>query len=457
MNPEQLQVHADRIRASHILGRSELMLRLFDFLVACSLQDRAPKEIELAIDVFGKDSQFEVTRDAMVRVYMHKLRRKLEEYYAGPGRDESGRLTIPRGEYRLVFEESVAAMAGAHAPNAEAIIESTPERDTFVTTNTLGAQPSRWFTWRRFATAAVLALLTANLLAVLFGWSPVASTSAEQRAVRAHPVWRELIGDDKPIYIAMGDYYIFGELDAHSPSEPYAVRRLVREFNVNSRNDLEQLFKEHPELADRYMDVALSYLPVSSAYALRDLAPLLESGSRKQVHVIMASDLTSGMVRSSHIVYVGLISGMGMLRDIAFAGSRFRIGDTYDELIDRDSGQMYVSQSSVSVNNNTRYRDYGYFATFAGPNDNRIVILSGTRDVALMHTAEAATHAASLTSLAATAKSAQDFEALYAVDAIDRMNLDGKLLLANAFNTANIWASGNIATATTVNAALLAP
>ena len=106
MNPEQLRAHADRIRTAQVLGRSELMQRLFDFLVACSLEGRAPKEIELAFDVFGKDADFEVARDAMVRVYMHKLRRKLEDYYAGPGRDESGRVTIPLGEYRLVFAES---------------------------------------------------------------------------------------------------------------------------------------------------------------------------------------------------------------------------------------------------------------------------------------------------------------------------------------------------------------
>lgn len=459
MNPEQLQAHADRIRASQVLGRSELMLRLFDFLVSCSLQDRAPKEIELAIDVFGKDAQFEVTRDAMVRVYMHKLRRKLDEYYLSAsidaGRSEAGRLTIPRGEYRLVFEEAAAATARVpHEPELEA-----PTLDDLNQPPDALAPPRpRSFAWPRVAIAVVVALLAANLLLALFTWSSEDQPSAEQRKVRRHSVWQPILADDKPIYVVMGDYYIFGELGDNSPNEPYAVRRLVREFNINSRNDLEQWSKDHPEQADRFMDVALGYLPVASAYALSDIAPLLQSsGARKQVNVIMASDLTSGMIRSSHVVYIGLISGMGMLRDIAFAGSRFRIGDTYDELIDRDSGQMYVSQSSVSVNNNTRYRDYGYFATFAGPSNNRIVILAGTRDVALMHTAEAASHAELLQSLTSTAKSAQDFEALYAVDAIDRMNLDGKLLLANAFNTSNIWASGKVATAATTNAALHAP
>jgi hypothetical protein len=199
---------------------------------------------------------------------------------------------------------------------------------------------------------------------------------------------------------------------------------------------------------------------VSSANALYNIVPLLEPNKKNpnQVQVILASDLTPAMIRSSHIVYIGLVSGMGILRDIAFAGSQFRIGDTYDELIDRDTNQMYVSQSSVSINDNTRYRDYGYFATFAGPNNNKIVILAGTRDVALMHTSEAVSHADSLSALVRKAGVDENFEALYAVDAIDRMNLDGQLLLTEKLNTANIWASDtSVAAVTNAATALYAP
>src|SRR5215469_18248300 len=118
----QLHAHAERIRSSGVLGRSRLIRRLFDFLVDCSLTDRAPKEIEVAIDVFGKDAGFDVTQDAMVRVYIHKLRRKLEEFYAGPGGGEAERLVIPKGAYRFVIEpveaaeESGTAEAGPTPP-----------------------------------------------------------------------------------------------------------------------------------------------------------------------------------------------------------------------------------------------------------------------------------------------------------------------------------------------------
>jgi hypothetical protein len=433
MNPEQLHAQAERIRLSGILGRSELMQRLFDFLVTSSLAGKAPKEIEIAIDVFGKNAQFEVTRDAMVRVYMHKLRRKLEEYYAGVGRGEIGRLTVPRGEYRLVFEQAsppaktVLTDAEIHEP--EAVI---PPQPTVVSSR-------RFFNWRYTVVAATLVIVN------VIGWivfAPSRSHAAQEISAAQHsPIWRDLIGDDRPIYIVVGDYYIFGELDAHSDTEPESVRRLVREFNINSRNDLEQWMKDRPELGDRYMDLALRYLPISCAFALQRIVPLLEPNTKNpgQVQMILASDLTPSMIRSSHIVYIGLLSGMGILRDIAFAGSQFKIGETYDELIDRKTNRNYVSQSSVSINDNTRYRDYGYFSTFAGPNGNRIVILAGTRDVAMMHTAEAASHAESLSTLSARISAERNFEALYAVDAIDRMNLDGKLLLADKIDIHHVW------------------
>ncbi len=84
-DPEALRAHAERIKTSGVLGRSPLMQRLFDFLLECSIAGKAPKEIEVAVDAFGKGAEFDVSQDAMVRVYIHKLRRKLEEFYAGPG------------------------------------------------------------------------------------------------------------------------------------------------------------------------------------------------------------------------------------------------------------------------------------------------------------------------------------------------------------------------------------
>jgi hypothetical protein len=149
--------------------------------------------------------------------------------------------------------------------------------------------------------------------------------------------------------------------------------------------------------------------------------------------------MTPDLLTRADIVYVGYLSGLGMLRHLVFAGSQFAIGDTYDELIDRKSGHHYVSQSSSLWRGDPNYRDYGYFSTFSGSNGNRIVIVAGSRDVAVANTAEAVARPDSLGQLTGQAGGRRNFEALYEVYGMEGTNVDSKLLTTVPLNTAAIW------------------
>ncbi len=425
---EQLRLHAARIRASEFVGaRSGQMLRLFDFFVECAATGRVPKEIEVAVEVFGRATDFDAAQDAMVRVYIHKLRRRLEEYYAGAGRDEQVRLAIPKGEYRLELEQAaVPEPPTTPQPSAE------PESQQLVRTGT----PRPWLPW---ALASLGLLLLANLAWLLY-LPPRPPSYREILQVRRSQIWSGLVNNGLPVYVAIGDYYIFGELNPNA----IEVKRLVREFNINSRSDLDQYLMNNPQMADRYMDVGLQYLPISAAYELRSVLPLLDP-EQGQVKVVLASELTPDILKSANVIYIGLISGMGFLRDLAFTPSRFRIGDSYDELIDRQTKQSYVSQATSATEGANQhgamtYHDYGYFSTFNGPTGNRIVIIAGTRDVAAVHTAEAVTHPRGINELLGQAHAAVNFEALYSVEALDRKDLDGQLLTVAKIDPSRIWA-----------------
>lgn len=423
---EQLQSHAARIRTSGALGRSELLLRLFNFFVDCSLAQRVPKEIEVALDVFGKKADFDVAQDAVVRVYIHKLRRKLDEYYAGPGREDAVRLLIPKGEYRFVFQDHAEPLPMAEIePEDPALTsEAEAELESLVADAAARKTTRLWLPW---VVGAVALLLLANLVTLLLRSGDSGDVQALQ-AVRNNPMWARMLDDNLPIYIVVGDYYIFGELDDSSMQ----VQRLVREFDINSTNDLEQHLKNNPELAGQYMDMALQYLPTSVAFAMRNVMPVLEPNNKsaRQVQVILASSLTPAMVKSSHVIYIGLLSGMGVLRDMGFTDSSFRIGDSYDELLDTRTQTRYVSQASIQTDARARYLDYGFVSTRTGADGNELLVLAGTRDVALMHVAEMLTSKLTLQLLDQQAGATQNFEALYSVQALDQTNLDGKLLLA---------------------------
>src|SRR5690349_16151539 len=115
LDPEQLAARADRIRASGLLGRSGQLSRLFDYLVECSVLGKSPKEIDIAVEALGRGADFDVTQDAVVRVYVHKLRRRLDESYSGPGRIASQSIVSVGGECRLSPELKEQAMAKAPA------------------------------------------------------------------------------------------------------------------------------------------------------------------------------------------------------------------------------------------------------------------------------------------------------------------------------------------------------
>jgi len=411
MSHAALQAEADEIRQTGALGRSEPVRRLFDYLVQSSLEDRSPKEAEVAGAVFNRRADFDTSQDAVVRVYVHKLRRKLEAIYAGPRAGTVHRLTIPRGEYRLMVEHQPEA-----AVAAPAIVKAA-------------RQP-----WLLALAAVALVILSsgATWLAVQAVRPPAVK---ELERVRAGPVWSPLLSNRFPTVVVVGDYYIFGESD-----DGMQVNRLVREYSVNSQGELDDFLMAHPDKVSHYIDLDLRYLPVGAAYALRDVLPVVATAARAgPVKVILASDLTPGMLKTNNIVYVGYFSAMGVLRDAVFAGSRFSVGDTYDDLIDGRTRRHYSSQGGGPDSNGAMYVDYGYVSTFKGPAGNRVVVVAGTRDVALMQAADAATGSASVRQMVRTGQSPDAFEALFEAQGMSRLNVAGKLITASPLDSGKIW------------------
>ena len=401
--------HARKIVESGALGRSRSYVRLLEYLVECSERGVRPKEVEIAADVFDKGSEFDPNQDAFVRVYVHNLRQKLEKYYASHSAESEARLSIPRGEYRL------------------AVVEADESADE----GAFRATPPIWV-------AAMVALLAVNLVVVIalrFG-SP--APDGQQELART-PVWAELLSDDLPLLVVVGDYFIFAELDEFG-----MVTRLVREFDVNSSDDLDGLFVNDPDLLANYMDLDLTYLPQSSATALSELLRVVYSAD-KDVRITTMTELRVAEFRSQHILYIGYISALGTLMDFVFASSGLAVGASFDELLNLRTGQSYTSGAAIPGESD--YEDYGLVSSFPGPDGNQFLIVAGTRDSGLMHAAQAITTLADIGELedvmTAPAPDGSDaapaFEALYEVTGFDRINLDATLVYKAPLDYRPIW------------------
>jgi hypothetical protein len=403
-----LREEAKRVQVSGVLGEAKLR-RLFDYLLSCSLAGQSPKEIAIAVDVFSRDASFDVSQDSLVRVYMHKLRRALEEFYEAADNESAAVLQIPRGEYRLRLSPRAPLAPARPAP-------------------------------RRFpgpnAVWAALALGAAVLVGV--GISQLHTSRSDLDTVRANPIWSAILRDDRPILVLVGDYYLIG-----ATGDGLELKRLVREFSVNSKNDLNDFLQQHPEFASRYMDVGLRYLPPAAAFALRNVIAVLAPANRR-ITVSMVSDLQPSSLASCDIIYVGYLSGLGMMQDLVLTGSRFKVGESYDEIIDQQTRRSYISQTGDQFfsppqpsGSEAAYHDYGIFERLRGPGGNTVIVIAGTRDAGVRQTAEAFTSADKLAEFARLPISAAPFETLLEVSAFDGVNLSGKLLLQSRRDAAN--------------------
>ena len=413
MSPsDELMHHAEQFRASGLLGKPGTLSRLFDFLLARSLEGGAPKETEIALQVFGKSPGFDVSQDAVVRVYVHKLRRRLEEFN---GRTpDAPNIIIPKGEYRLLLERP------ATEPVVAPVETSTPP------------VPVRRANWLGIGIATCCALIVGALLGAGFS---MGGAQWDMREVRHSAVWGPLLADDLPITIVVGDYYLLGEANPQTGH----IDRLVREFFINSHEDFRDHAELNPQLMQRYRNLDLTYLPAASAFALQDIVPVL--GTAKPVRVVLMSQLDANALKNSHIVYIGYISGLGMLGDRVFAVSCVSPGGSYDELVDTKTDHTYLS-TAMGASSDGEFRDYGYFSTFAGPNGNRVVVIAGTRDIGVMQIAQSLAARHDVDDLCKNAGKAPAFESLVEISGMGKTGFKSRSLFVSGMKAEKIWESG---------------
>ena len=95
-----------KILASPQFAGSEQRKRLLSLVVDRTLEGRTDelKEYTLGVEALGRDSSFDQRLDSIVRVQATHVRRKLREYYQGPGKDDTVTISLPAGTYVPSFK-----------------------------------------------------------------------------------------------------------------------------------------------------------------------------------------------------------------------------------------------------------------------------------------------------------------------------------------------------------------
>lgn len=219
-------------------------------------------EYHIGVQALGRGESYNPGDDNIVRNYARMLRKRLEEYFAGAGRDESLRLIVPVGHYVPVFE-----------PNTSQAV--TIASAALASTQAVSAPPKRWL--KGFPTALGrrfhLLWISAILLLVI-GAAVSIYVEVRARSPRAYDTfWRQIFDSSRTTYVVPGDSgfamlqditgtqvhlndYISGDLEAKFPGFNLTPRKSAgfgpdRFANYTSTADL-SITLEIANLAQHY-------------------------------------------------------------------------------------------------------------------------------------------------------------------------------------------------------------
>src|SRR5437879_6210629 len=95
-----------KVAGSAAFHRSPRLRELLIYICDRALQNRPQdlREQQIGCAVFGRKQDYNPGEDNIVRVEIRQLRKRLDEYFAGEGKDDTFVILIPKGAYVPVFE-----------------------------------------------------------------------------------------------------------------------------------------------------------------------------------------------------------------------------------------------------------------------------------------------------------------------------------------------------------------
>ena len=223
--------------ASPLLNKSPRLCALFSYLAEHTLAPRTDllTEYNIATSVFQRQADFDADVDTIVRSHMVRLRQKLEQYAAENPANGFPRFTVPRGEYRVRFEQVVASKP----QTSESLLPSPVEVPQTASPRNHRRSPLVWL-------CGALCLVAILLLALLVR----AQSRVAAAAVPDHPLWNHLFLPHQSTTLVAADSGLV--LLHRMTGKPTTLKEyLTRDFSQETRGLSAARTDEVLNLADR--------------------------------------------------------------------------------------------------------------------------------------------------------------------------------------------------------------
>jgi hypothetical protein len=210
-HPERISMAAERAeleKVAEALGYSSRLANLLRYMGEKCFHGESDQltEYNIATEVFGRSkTTFDAGEDAIARVEAHRLRKRLKDFYQGPGKDHTLHISIPAGSYAPAFTR-----IGSEPPDGillEPRVSAAGNDGHLATAEGVSSGlrlESRWI----LAVLAILLLTTAGItVAVLLrskSSAPVAGGSRSATSVLSAPQEALVASAQAPVRLLAG-------------------------------------------------------------------------------------------------------------------------------------------------------------------------------------------------------------------------------------------------------------
>lgn len=154
-----IKSEVDAVLSSQVFGRSPSLAHFLSYVCQKALAGEASeiKEYSIAVEVFGREAEFDQKEDAIVRVEAHRLRKRLKLYYETEGSDHPIRIAIPPGQYapQFIDKRTPPPAAALIPPETPELLPPLPDGDLKTDPASLLPPPPSRPNWPRIAALAV--------------------------------------------------------------------------------------------------------------------------------------------------------------------------------------------------------------------------------------------------------------------------------------------------------------
>lgn len=121
----------EAVLSSEAFARSPIVAQMLKYICErhFSGQSHEIKEYNIAVEAFGRPSNFDQARDSIVRVEAHRLRKRLQEYYLQQGAGHQIQIILPPGNYVPQFIRRVESGEPTTEVEAASVVPEAAAED----------------------------------------------------------------------------------------------------------------------------------------------------------------------------------------------------------------------------------------------------------------------------------------------------------------------------------------